>query len=99
MKYISHILPFKVYLSAELGRLRIHSVSVEFLQRVKPELIAGFKLPGDAEGLAKLFTTQAGVESFVEGLSEESLRCLTKRCDQKWRNNGVYARIVSADHW
>jgi hypothetical protein len=77
---------YRLYLRAELGKLRELGDAAAFLAR------SICRPTGSAASLADMLATQALVDSYVEGLSDHELVELVDCCDE-WRGNGVAAKL------
>lgn len=88
--YIKAImLQYQVYLKAELGKLKIEGDARDFLEKTRGKSTDRCGLPADVDLLKNLFPTQSTLELYVDGRSEEQLKCLTKLLSKDWRNNNV----------
>jgi len=90
--------PYWIYLKAELGKLRDSGVAEEFLSFVPEETLTACGVARKREKFTEQFGSQASVNALIESLSDSCVLELTKFCD-RWRNNGVFKKLVAADTW
>lgn len=77
---------YRLYLRAELGKLRDPRDAAAFLAR------SICRPAGSVVSLADWFSTQALVDTYVQGLSDHELVELVDCCEA-WRGNGVAAKL------
>jgi hypothetical protein len=79
---------YRVYLRAELGKLRSHDGAAQFLAHDPMERLANHHLSDSAEALTAKFASQELVDQYVAALQDPLLIQLTDYCGQ-WRGNGI----------
>jgi len=77
---------YRLYLRAELGKLRGPGDAAAFLAR------SICRPAGSVAALAEMFATQARADDYVQGLSDHELVELVDCCEA-WRGNGVAAKL------
>jgi hypothetical protein len=90
---------FRVYLRAELGKLKDKGDARDFINALDPELLRDMGLPSGVAVLQARFACQDAVAEFVGRLTDHHLCEVTRCCDYNWRNNGVYKRLTCAAQW
>lgn len=90
---------FKVYLKAELGKLKHRGDAQNFLSAVPPELLEKCGLGIEFEALVAQLSSQEKVNDLVDGLSDNVLREITRHIDENWRRNGVFKKLSTTDKW
>ena len=88
---------FRVYLRAELGKLRNQGAAQDFLASNPVADIGPIGIARSVQELTTQFADQACVDAFVGGLSDAALVELTSLCDT-WRNNGVSKHLAPDQH-
>jgi hypothetical protein len=92
---------FRVYLRAELGKLRYRADAAAFIFAVGPSgLLRDIGLNRDPESLARQLDSQTAVDGLVAQLSPDVLKLLAKCCGDEWRANpDLYSQLTSSDLW
>ena len=90
---------FRVYLRAELAKLKNEGDARDFVKALGSELLREMGVPSRVAALQAKLACQDAVAELVDRLSDCHLCEVTKRCDYKWRNNGVYRRLTCAAQW
>jgi hypothetical protein len=90
---------FKVYLKAELGKLKHRGDARNFLSAGSPELLEKCGLGIELEALVTQLSSQEKVNNLVAGLSDIALRELTRHMDENCRRNGVFKKLSATDKW
>lgn len=88
---------YRVYLRAELGKLRNLGDAQSFLAHMPEALLDDIGLADTPGALTTQFADQECVDAFVLGLSDPKLVELTRHCDT-WRNNGVSKYLSPHQH-
>jgi len=92
------MIQFRVYLRAELGKLRNRGDAEDCVQKIGRSLIK-FGLRDNAPDLAELLHSQEAVDSFVAELTDEHAQHLTEVCSKCWRNNDVFDKLQLSTSW
>jgi hypothetical protein len=90
---------FRVYLKSELGKLKNQGDALWFLRSIPVQVLENCGLPRNHQPLASAFSSQDDVNAFVDSLTDDQLRILTKSCDQDWRRNGVFDKLSRHSIW
>jgi hypothetical protein len=90
---------YRVYLTAELGKLRHVGAAADFINAVGPAALAELGLPPKPEDLSARLSDHDSVVAFVGSLSDDSLVSLVEACDARWRRNGVSATLRLGSGW
>ena len=90
---------FRVYLKSELGRLSNQGIASEFLNCVPPQVLSACGMKAQVTDLMKSLSSQEQVNRFVDSLSDEQLEALTRSCDEDWRENGVFEKLLGHSVW
>jgi hypothetical protein len=90
--YVLPVEQYRVYLRAELGKLRNVGDGQKFLGTVGCRT-ESFDVPRDVHVLSERFATQETVGAFVDGLEDQALIDLTACCGL-WRKNGIARNLA-----
>lgn len=93
------MIQFRVYLHAELGKLRNRGDAANFIRAVPDNVLAKLSLCNEPDGLSNQFLNQDAVSLFVDQLVDEDVRVLVKFCDRNWRKNGVFTKLQEGKRW
>lgn len=91
-------LQYRVYLLAELGKLRELGDAEVLLGRIDGADLAALGLAINPDALAAQFRDQAMVAAYVDGLGGDDAVTLTGLCSRA-RRNDVAARLAEAERW
>lgn len=83
----------RVYLQAELGKLRNLDDAQSFLTDMPGQFLREAGFADKREVLSAQFADQGRVDDFVQRLSDAELVELTRHCDEAWRTNGVSRKL------
>ncbi len=93
------MMQFRVYLRAEIGKLRHRGDAESFIATAPSDLLAQCGLATDPDMLTGQLSTQEAVDAVVAGLTEDVLRRLAQHCSEKWRRNDVYRKLSGTESW
>jgi hypothetical protein len=93
------MLPYRVYLRGELGKLRNSGDAADFLAAVDDGLLDRCGLPTDVAGVTSHFADQSLVDAHVEQLAPHLAAELADRCSRDWRRNSVADRLARGRAW
>src|SRR5687768_16699305 len=87
------LLPHRVYLNGELGKLADVSHARHFASAIEVGVLAATGLNDEAEALAGRFANQATVEEFVGSLHRDDAIRLSDAVS-RWRGNSVWRKTA-----
>ncbi len=90
---------FHVYLLPELSKLRNKGDAENFLSKVKEDDLRRFKISTSVDELIKQFNSQDAIIEYINKLSNDELKLLSKLLSKEWRRNPIYDKLTRYFIW
>jgi hypothetical protein len=93
------MIQFRIYLRAELGKLRRRGDAERFVEKVPQDVLQDCGLPMNAHEISDSMTSQEQVDAFVAVLQDKTAWRLAEACSKRWRKNDAFDKLESSDIW